>query len=132
VRGSPTAGSATVGSLGDGGIDVTGVLSRPGLPAVRLAVQAKRIADGISPSVVTQLRGSIPPGAYGVIITTGHFTRKAITEASRADRGTIKLVDGPELAHVLVDSGIGVKNTRIIIPRLDTAALHNRLEAEQT
>jgi restriction endonuclease Mrr len=125
-------GAATAGSLGDGGIDVTGTLSRPGLPAVKLAVQAKRVAGGIGPSVVTQLRGSIPPGAYGVIITTGHFTRKAIIEASRVDRDTVKLVDGPELAHVLVDSGIGVKNTTIVIPRLDTAALHNRLEAEQS
>jgi predicted Mrr-cat superfamily restriction endonuclease len=124
-------GAATAGSLGDGGMDVTGTLARAGLPAVRLAVQAKRIAGGVGPNVVTQLRGSIPPGTYGIVITTGHFTRAAITEADRAGRNPIKLVDGPELAHVLVESGIGVKGTTIVIPRLDIEALEERLEAER-
>lgn len=124
-------GAATAGSLGDGGMDVTGTLAQAGLPAVRLAVQAKRVVGGVGPNVVTQLRGSIPPGTYGIVITTGHFTRAAIAEADRADRNTIKLVDGPELAHVLVESGIGVKNTTISVPRLNTAALNERLEAEQ-
>ena len=124
-------GAATAGSLGDGGMDVTGTLAQAGLPAVRLAVQAKRVTGGVGPSVVTQLRGSIPPGTYGIVITTGHFTRAAIAEAGRADRNAIKLVDGPELAHVLAESGIGVKNTTISVPRLDTGALNERLEAEQ-
>jgi Restriction endonuclease len=124
-------GAATAGSLGDGGMDVTGTLAQAGLPAVRLAVQAKRVTGGVGPNVVTQLRGSIPPGTYGIVITTGHFTRAAIAEADRADRNTVRLVDGPELAHVLLDSGIGVKKTTISIPRLDTEALKERLEAEQ-
>lgn len=51
-------------------------------------------------------------------------------EALRAS-DTIKLVDGPELAHVLLESGIGVRKTTISIPRLDTGALEERLEAEQ-
>jgi hypothetical protein len=125
-------GAATAGSLGDQGIDVIGTLARPGLPAVRLAVQAKRVTGGVGPSVVAQLRGSVPPGTYGVIITTGHFTRAAIVEADRADRNRIKLVDGSELAQVLVDSGIGVKSTAILVPRLDIIGLNNRLEAEQS
>ena len=124
-------GAAAAGSLGDGGMDVTGTLAQAGLPAVRLAVQAKRVAGGVGPNVVTQLRGSISPGTYGIIISTGHFTRAAIAEAARSDRDTIKLVDGPELAHVLLESGIGVKKTTISIPRLDTEALEERLEAEQ-
>jgi predicted Mrr-cat superfamily restriction endonuclease len=124
-------GAATAGSLGDGGMDVTGTLAQAGLPAVRLAVQAKRVTGGVGPNVVTQLRGSISPGTYGIVITTGHFTRAAIAEADRADRNAIKLVDGPELAHVLAESGIGVKNTTISVLRLDTGALIERLEAEQ-
>jgi hypothetical protein len=123
-------GAATAGSLGDGGMDVTGTLAQAGLPAVRLAVQVKQVNGGVGPSVVTQLRGSIPPGTYGIVITTGHFTRAAIAEAGRADRNTIKLVDGPELARVLIDNNIGVKSTTISVPRLDTEALKQRLEAE--
>ena len=64
-------GAATAGSLGDGGMDVTGTLAQAGLPAVRLAVQAKQVKGGVGPNVVTQLRGSIPPGTYGIVITTG-------------------------------------------------------------
>ena len=123
-------GAATARSLGDRGMDVTGTLSQPGLPPIRLAVQAKRTPGGVGPHVVTQLRGSIPPGSYGIVITTGHFTRAAIAEASRSDRNAIKLVDGPELAHVLADSGIGVKKTSITVPRLDITALNDRLDAE--
>ena len=124
-------GAATAGSLGDGGMDVTGTLAQAGLPAVRLAVQAKRVAGGVGPNVVTQLRGCIAPGTYGIVITTGHFTRAAIAEAGRTDRNTIKLVDGPELAHVLAENGIGVKTTKISVLRLDIEALKQRLEAEQ-
>ena len=94
-------------------------------------MQAKRVTGGVGPNVVTQLRGSIPPGTYGIVITTGHFTRAAITEAGRADRNAIKLVDGPELAHVLAENGIGVKKTTISVPRLDIEALNEQLEAEQ-
>ena len=124
-------GAATAGSRGDGGMDVTGTLARAGLPAVRLVVQAKRVTGGVGPNVVTQLRGGIAPGIYGIVISTGHFTRAAIAEADRADRNTIKLVDGPELAHVLAESGIGVKSTTISVPRLDIGALKEQLEAEQ-
>src|SRR6266851_1091624 len=125
-------GASTAGSLGDGGIDVTGTLAQPGLPAIRLAVQATRTSGGVGPGVVAQLRGRIPPGTYGMVITTGHFTRAAIAEAERPDRDQIKLVDGPELAHVLVDGGVGVKITTVALPRLDIAALTNKLEAEQS
>ena len=119
------------GFLGDGGMDVTGTLAQSGLPAVRLAVQAKRVTGGVGLSVVTQLRGSIPPGTYGIVITAGHFTRAAITEASRPDRNAIRLVDGPELAHVLAENGIGVKKTAIYVHRLDIEGLDDQLEAEQ-
>jgi restriction endonuclease Mrr len=112
-------------------MDVAGTLAQAGLPAVRLAVQAKRVAGGVGPNVVTQLRGCIAPGTYGIVITAGHFTRAAIAEVGRTDRNAIKLVDGPELAHVLAENGIGVKTTRISVPRLDIEALKQRLEAEQ-
>ena len=66
-------GAAAAGSLGDGGMDVTGTLAQAGLPAVRLAVQAKRVTGGVGPNVVTQLRGSIPPGTYGIGLRSGQL-----------------------------------------------------------
>src|SRR5690348_6044380 len=109
-EGMKVVGAATAGTLGDKGIDIVGTLARAGLPAVRLAVQAKRVTGAVGPSLVRQLRGSLAPGTYGIIITTGYFTQAAAAaEADRTDVSRIKLVDGTELARVLVDSGIGVK-----------------------
>jgi restriction endonuclease Mrr len=85
-----------------------------------------------TPPLPSALQGSVPPGTYGIIITTGHFTRAAIAEADRADRDRIKLVNGSELAQVLVASGIGVKSTTISVPRLDIGALNDQLEAERS
>lgn len=120
-------GAATAGSLGDGGIDVTGTLDLPGLPLVRLAVQAKRVTGGVGPNVVTQLRGSVGPGTQPMVITTGHFTKAAREEAKRPDRPAVRLVDGLELASVLAAHGIGVKRTSLTLPRLDVADLRNKL-----
>lgn len=115
-------GAATAGSLGDGGMDVIGTLAQAGLPAVRLAVQAKRVTGGVGPAVVTQLRGSIAPGIYGIIITTVVFrsARLASVIAARV-----------KCPHVLAENGIGVKSTMISVPRLDAEALTQRIEAEQ-
>jgi len=123
-------GAATKGSLGDGGIDVTGTLNRPGLPAIRLDVQAKCTSGGVGPQVITQLRGSIGPGSYGMVITTGHFTKSAREESSRLDRSSIRLVDGPELAHVLAVNGIGVGTSALALVRLDLQGLRDKLDSE--
>jgi predicted Mrr-cat superfamily restriction endonuclease len=120
-------GAATAGSLGDGGIDVMGTLDQPGLPLVRLAVQAKRTSGGVGPNVVTQLRGSVGPGTQPMVITTGHFTKAAREEARRSDRPGVRLVDGLELAHVLATNAIGVKRTSLMLPRLDAMDLWARL-----
>jgi restriction endonuclease Mrr len=120
-------GAATAGSLGDGGVDVTGTLDLPGLPPVRLAVQAKRVTGGVGPHVVTQLRGSVGPGTQPMVITTGHFTKAARKEAIRPDRPAVRLVDGLELAHVLASNGVGVRPTSLTLLRLDLADLRSRL-----
>jgi hypothetical protein len=120
-------GAATAGSLGDGGIDVTGTLNLPGLPPVLLAVQAKRTRGGVGPRVVTQLRGSVGPGTQPMVITTGHFTKAARVEATRSDRPPVRLVDGLELAHVLAANGVGVKPTSLTLLRLDMTDLRSRL-----
>jgi len=124
-------GAATAGSLGDGGIDVTGTLEQPGLPSVRLAVQAKNVAGGVGPSVVTQLRGSVAAGTYGMIITTGHFTKSAVAEAARTDRTQIRLIDGIELSRLLMDQGNGVKKKPVHLPTLDVSGLSAALDAQR-
>jgi restriction system protein len=113
----------TAGTLGDGGIDVTGVLDRDGLPAVRVRVQAKNQVAGVGPSTITQLRGSLSPGTYGMVITTAHFTKAAMEEANRPDLAHIRMVDGKELAHVLADNGIGASTQTIGVMRFDAESI---------
>ena len=85
---------------------------------------------GVVPSVVTQLRGSIPPGTYGIVSPQGtHQGSNRRGQPRRPEHD--QLVDGPELADVLAENKIGVKNTMILVPRLDTEVLTERLEAEQ-
>jgi predicted Mrr-cat superfamily restriction endonuclease len=116
-------GAVTAGTLGDGGIDVTGVLDRDGLPAVRVRVQAKNQVAGVGPSTITQLRGSLSPGTYGMVITTAHFTKAAMEEANRPDLAHIRMVDGKELAHVLADNGIGASTQTIGVMRFDAESI---------
>lgn len=123
-------GASTQGTLGDGGVDVRGRLDREGLPQIELKVQAKRQKGGVGPNVITQLRGSIGT-AFGMVITTSHFTKSAIEEAARPDRVPIRLVDGRELARVLVANGVGARSQSLVVPRLEVSDLLHRLAAEQ-
>ncbi len=120
-------GAATSKGLGDGGIDVTGVLSQPGLPPIPLKAQAKNQQAGVGPSVVTQMRGSIGPGTHGLVITTSHFTKAAREEAEKPGLTAIHLVDGAELVRVLVRNGIGASEERLSIYRLDVAGMMSRI-----
>jgi restriction endonuclease Mrr len=68
---------------------------------------------------------------YGLIIVTGHFSRAAITEASLSDRSRIRLVDGKELARVLLNTGIGVRKKPVQLPSLDLDSLMTKLDNER-
>jgi restriction endonuclease Mrr len=66
-------------------------------------VQAKRWLHSVGRKEVAELRGSLLPFARGVVVTTSHFSRAAITEASEEGKNPIALVDGFRLSKVVLD-----------------------------
>ena len=70
-------------------------------------VQAKRWLHSVGRKEVAELRGSLKPFAGGVILTTGHFSRAAVNEASEEGKNPIGLVDGIKLSRGVLESKFG-------------------------
>ena len=66
-------------------------------------IQAKRWLHSVGRKEVAELRGSLQPFARGAVVTTGHFSKAAISEASEEGKNPIALVDGFRLSQVVLD-----------------------------
>jgi hypothetical protein len=89
----------------DGGVDVN---ARTGgriwiFENTLVQVQAKRWLHSVGRKEVAQLRGSLQPFARGAVVTTSHFSKAAINEASEEGKNPIGLVDGFRLSKVVLD-----------------------------
>jgi HJR/Mrr/RecB family endonuclease len=89
----------------DGGVDVN---ARAGgriwiFENTLVQVQAKRWLHSVGRKEVAELRGSLQPFAKGAVLTTGHFSKAAINEASEEGKNPIALVDGFRLSKVVLD-----------------------------
>jgi hypothetical protein len=89
----------------DGGVDVN---ARAGsriwiFESSLVQVQAKRWLHSVGRKEVAELRGSLQPFARGAVITTSHFSKAAINEASEEGKNPIALVDGFRLSKVVLD-----------------------------
>lgn len=112
------AGQA-VGKTADGGIDGIIKEDRLGLDAVY--IQAKRWEGNVGSPVVRDFVGSLVGHAAnkGVLITTSRFTKDAIDYAQRIPQKVV-LIDGPMLAGLMVDFGVGVSDVATYaVKRLD-------------
>jgi restriction endonuclease Mrr len=88
----------------DGGVDVN---ARAGsrnwiFEGGLVQVQAKRWLHSVGRKEVAELRGSLQPFAKGAVITTSHFSRAAIKEASELGKNPVTLVDGFRLSQVVL------------------------------
>jgi len=97
----------------DGGIDVN---ARTGtrlwvLENTMLQVQARRWLHSVGRKEVAELRGSLQPFARGAVVTTGHFSKAAVKEASEEGKNTIVLVDGFSLSQVVLDQSFPIERT---------------------
>jgi restriction system protein len=114
------AGKA-VGRSGDGGID--GVIKEDKLGLDVVVVQAKRwTTNQVGRPDVQSFAGSME--AYrankGVFITTSTFSQPAKDYVNQIQR-KIVLVDGPDLANLMIDHDTGVSAYRaFVLKRLDT------------
>jgi hypothetical protein len=89
----------------DGGVDVN---ARAGsriwiFENTLVQVQAKRWLHSVGRKEVAELRGSLQPFARGAVVTTSHFSKAAINEASEEGKNPIALVDGFRLSKVVLD-----------------------------
>ena len=99
------AGKA-VGGSGDGGID--GIINEDRLGLDVIYVQAKRWEGNVGEPEIARFAGALAgKGATkGIFITTSDFTRAA--RAYDASGFKIVLIDGEQLAQLMIDHGVGV------------------------
>jgi restriction system protein len=110
-----------LGRSGDGGVD--GVIHLDALGIDRVLVQAKCYdrASSITPEQVRGFSGSLDDKktSLGVFITTARFSDAAKRYVERIQK-QIVLVDGQELARLMIRYKIGVREDRIVaIKKLD-------------
>lgn len=114
------AGKA-IGKSGDGGID--GVIKEDKLGLDLLYVQAKRWDSApVGRPEIQKYVGALfgRKAKKGIFITTSTFTKDAKTYAEGIDSRVI-LIDGPQLAELMFDYGIGVSTANsYIVKRIDS------------
>jgi restriction system protein len=109
----------------DGGIDVKGLL-RMGLAEMRVAVQCKRYGEDnkIGRPTVSSFRGDITGDfEQGIFITTSGFTKEAEEVSFKPGCVPIILIDGEQLAEIMIEKGIGVQRQMIDVYDFNTELL---------
>lgn len=107
------------GRTGDGGVDGILYLDRLGLE--RVYVQAKRWEGSVGSSTVRDFAGAmdVAGATKGVVITTSRFSADARSYVERSPKA-IRLIDGDEMAALMVEFGVGVSRERVVVlPKLD-------------
>lgn len=108
--GGDAAKGQVTGRSGDGGID--GTIREDALGLDEVYVQAKKYADGntVGEGDLRNFAGAIDAAGTtkGVFVTTAGFTRASRDYVTRSPK-RIVLIDGEELARLMVQHGIGVR-----------------------
>lgn len=109
LRESGFVHAEVTGRSGDGGIDGKGIAQMAGVLSFHVVFQCKRYVGSVTSAQVRDFRGAMVGRAdKGLLITTGRFTRDAITEATRQGAPPIDLIDGNRLADMLKSLKLGV------------------------
>lgn len=119
--GSHKDAAAQLGRSGDGGVD--GIVNEDRLGLDRIYVQAKRYAPGnpIGRPDVNAFVGSLVglSASKGVFVTTSTFSQPARDYVRQLAQRVI-LIDGQELADLMIEHGVGVRSyRRVEFKRLD-------------
>ena len=113
------AGQA-IGKSGDGGID--GIIKEDRLGLDVIYLQAKRWEGTVSRPELQKFAGALQGrrAKKGVFITTSDFTKEAREFAAAIDNKII-LIDGDELAEIMIDFSVGVSPVNTYeIKRIDS------------
>jgi restriction system protein len=117
--GSREDAAERLGRTGDEGVD--GVIREDTLGLDLIYVQAKKWANSVGRPEIQRFVGALhgQRASKGVFITTSSFSREAVSYADGVSPRVI-LVDGPELAQLMIDHGVGVSvATTYEIKRID-------------
>lgn len=118
--GSLEDAAQVVGKSGDGGID--GLIKEDKLGLDFICIQAKRWTNVVGRPDVQAFAGSMEGhrARKGVFITTSSFSKDALEYVTRTER-KIVLVDGQQLAKLMIEYEVGVTTTRTLaIRKLDS------------
>jgi len=119
--GSREDAAEVIGKSGDEGID--GIIREDRLGLDVVYVQAKRWEGSVGRPEVQRFAGALMgKGARkGVMITTSSFTPDAKDYARRVENCRIVLIEGPDLARLMIKHNIGVTPVRTYeVKRIDT------------
>lgn len=109
-----------VGGSGDGGLD--GLITEDILGLDSIYLQAKRYTDAsVGREKIQAFAGAMDGQSVtkGVFVTTSTFTKGAVDYATRSPKH-LKLIDGDELARLMLEHSIGVRAYKTLeIKRLD-------------
>ena len=105
--GSRRDAGRAIGQSGDGGID--GIIKEDKLGLDIVYIQAKRWNNVVGRPVVQAFAGSLDGqrARKGIMITTSYFSPDARDYVGRIEK-KIVLIDGVQLAQLMIDYGIGV------------------------
>jgi len=107
-------GKAT-GRSGDGGVD--GVIRQDKLGLDVVCIQAKRWEGVVGRPVIQQFVGGMDHyrAKKGVVITTSNFSKDARDFVHRIEGKRVVLIDGDQLAQLMVEHGLGVISTKTYV-----------------
>jgi restriction system protein len=105
--GSRMDAGRAVGQSGDGGID--GIIKEDRLGLDIVYIQAKRWGNAVGSPAVRDFVGSLVGHSAnkGVLITTSRFSKDAEDYARKIPQKVV-LIDGSQLADLMIDFGVGV------------------------
>ncbi|MBU6434899.1 MAG: restriction endonuclease [Nitrospirae bacterium] len=111
--GSREDASAVVGRGGDEGID--GIIKEDRLGLDTIYIQAKRWKDNVGRPEIQRFAGALQGqrARKGVFLTTSTFTADARSYAAGLQT-TIVLIDGAQLAQLMLEFGIGVSQAGLV------------------
>lgn len=120
--GSRADAGKAIGKAGDGGID--GIIKEDRLGLDAIYMQAKRWTDKpVGRPDVQRFQGALSGhGAIkGIFITTSTFTKEAIEYVAALRNSKIVLIDGEELAELMIEHSIGVATAAVYeVKRVDS------------
>lgn len=103
------------GQTGDHGIDGEGFLLINRFVRMKVMFQCKRYARTVQVKEIRDFRGAIQARCErGIFLTTGTFTKGAREEAARENAAAIELVDIDRLLELLIEEGLGVRETKAL------------------